>query len=243
MIFTALHDAGLGMKMVHGDRLYEGLVVDGKQAILEMKNDGEPYWKEMEWPSYYLSYLLRKELRDRMQIVEKGRRRICFQGEHPWDVRVKAKESKDPRVILTDVKNTDMVFDDGNGFGLIVFFVMTEKDEDGTFRQWHEELKGGSSEYTKKIASEGRKPRIRKKSIYLISGEAWFFPDLESFRSGVEQGWLDEDFARTMRNSNERSRNPKYAINVSEIPNQFRVLRHYFNVDPDDFNEELFRED
>jgi len=243
MIFNTLHDLGLGMEIISGDRLYEGLTIDGKQAIQEMKDGGDPYWREMEWPAYYISFLLKNQLRGRMQIVERGRKRICFQGEHPWDVRIKATDYRTPWVILTDVRNTDRVFDDGRGFGLIVIFVIVTKDEDGTFRQWHEELKGGSSEYTRRVEREGRRPRMRKKEMFLIKGTAWFFPTLAEFKRGVDEGWLDEDFARTMRNSDRRSRNPKYAIDISRIPERYKVFVHNFNVDPDEFYDELFQDE
>lgn len=238
-IFQILHDQNLGLIVVPGDRVYPGLAIDGKVAILEMKEAKYPRWKEMEWPAYYISFILEEKLTGRMDIKREGKR-VCFKGDYLWDARLKSSESNSSWVPLTDVRNIDKNFADETGFGLIIIIVLYKYDEDGSFREWHEKEKGGSSEYTKKIELEGRKPRRRKTYAFLIEGNAYYFPSYEDFRSGVQQGWLDEDFARTMRNSNENSRNPKYAIDWVNIPRRFKLLRHNFNIDVEEFEEEIF---
>ncbi len=39
---------------------------DGKKSILEMKNAGYPYWKQMEWIDFYFQFLCEKCLSDIM---------------------------------------------------------------------------------------------------------------------------------------------------------------------------------
>ena len=141
---------------------------------------------------------------------------------------------------MTDVRRIDEIFEQENGFGLIIIKVLYEYDTDGSFREKVEEIKGGPSEYSLKIESEGRKPRRRKKEAFLIRGDAYYFATHEEFRSGIDEGWLDGDFARTMRNANEDSRNPKYAIDETRIPANFAVGTYFFNVDLDEFADEIF---
>ncbi|NHI94469.1 MAG: hypothetical protein EAX96_18405 [Candidatus Lokiarchaeota archaeon] len=236
-ILTKLHEIGLGLEVISGDRVYEGLPIDYRTAITEMKESNYRYWKEMEWPAYYISFLLESSLSDSMNVVDEDKR-VCFEAASIWDVRVKSMGSNTPWVILTDVQNMNRTINNHNGFGLIIIRALMNYELKSEVKDYHDELKGGPSEYSKKILLEGRKPRRRKKVMFLIDAFAYHFQNLEEFREGIINGWLKDNVATNWRNSDESPRNPKYKINISRIPEKFKVIRHNFNYDIDEFEDE-----
>jgi len=238
LICNTLQKTSLGHTYIPGDRVYPGLGVDMKTAISNMREADYRHWKEVEWPAFYISFLLEEGLQNLMEIKVDGKR-VCFIGDHIWDVRTKASNFRDSWVILTDVRNTDKIFNAGKGFGLVIIFAYYNYDTDGSLWQWHEDLKGRESDYVKKIEAEGRPRRRRKATMFLIEGNAYFFPTLRDFQSGISGGWLKNDVARNWRNQNENKRNPKYAIDFVNIPAKNKVLRHDFNFDLEEFDENL----
>ncbi len=228
-MLQALHDEELGHQVGPGNQLYPGLVIDGKTAIIEMKKASYPFWKEMEWPSYFIRFLLEHLLEGEFQITTE-KKRTLFSKEYVWDVRVRADHSTD-KVILTDVRNIDSLFSDARGFGLIIIDCDSNLEINGEFRAWQEHLTGLISKYAWH--------RRRKTHLFLMNGFAYFFPTLNDFRSGIKGNWLEDQFGRNLREPDGSPRNFKYRIALGGIPEQYQVTTHTFNLNPKGITDEL----
>lgn len=138
-----------------------------------------------------------------------------LQRKYVWDLKAHAdlKSSWSP---LNDIEAIRGCIDDRGGVGFLVISGPCEYDEDGSFKSWHEVLKGGPSSYSRRVAERGAKSRKRKISFspdHLIAFR--FESHLELERAGKE-GWI-RGFQAGMRNSNDNKRRPKIMADLDNI--------------------------
>ncbi len=185
---------------------------DGKNAILEMKENGFNQWKQMEWIGFYFEYLCRIKLNDIMQMpFEKRYGNVTFDGffKFPWDFKSHAIESGH-NVIVNDEEATCSAIEEFGQVGLILANGMVEYDNnEREFQKWHEKIKGGETEYEKERKKRGASSRLRKiffklKKIMIINITKETLTKSSSFQN---------DF----RNSNGRPRRKKVLIDLSEV--------------------------
>jgi len=183
--------------------------VDGRYAIQEMKEKELPSWKENEWQGYYLKHLVRELCDEKCPGIESYTegKNYLVKGEYLWDVRNKTADEEIPTILFSN-QVMNKFLDEFGGIGVIIADSVAYSDENGDFRRWHEELKGGESEYTKKRKAEGRPPRKMKTAFVIIKVGAYYFTE-DDFKKGVAQGWLDRSFQRNMRQFNGSSRGGK----------------------------------
>ena len=215
--------------------------VDGRGAILEMKEDKFPGWADVEWAGYHIKYLVQKACDEKIagkftHLIQK--RRHLVKGEYVWDARFNANDEE--VVILGDIKEYNKLLKDNRGIGVLVADTQANSDLSGEFVQWHEELKGGLSDYSVEREIEGRPPRIRKTEYMIRKIRAYFFKT-KDFVDGLDEGWLDNTFQKkyALRNSNENPRNPKYKFKISKVPKKNLVFVKNFNEDAEEFAEEF----
>lgn len=223
----------LGLIIVPGDRI-EGQGINGYEAIELMKRENYRFWKEMEWPSYYIKFLLERQSENLGFEIIRNRKWVIFKKNYIWDVRVNSSGKED--IILTDVEKLKEKFRDGNGYGLIVIEALCHDEQGTVFRDWVDELKGGKSAYTTMRERQGATPRKRKSDMQLQHANVFYWQSLQEFETGIGT-WLNAEFAATMRNSNDNIRNPKYCVKLASIPRQFFVTSWNFNWDPEEFHE------
>lgn len=223
-IFQRLHDLELGAQRIQGDREYPGLAIDGKRAITEMREAGYAAWREMEWPTYYIRFLLEKLLPD--FTITRDQRRVLFERKYIWDVRVHSEHARHGNIQLSDVGNMDAVFQKGKGFGLLILNSETNREVGSEFREWQEQFTGSDSNYARH--------RRRKTVLFLLEGLAFYFPTLDSFKAGVNEAWLDDQHGETLHEPNGSERNFKYLLKLTRIPERLCVRVHGFNVDGDE---------
>jgi len=214
--------------------------VDGREAILAMKKADFPAWQDVEWAGYYIKFLIQEECKEKLagKIAPYSReRRHLVKGNYVWDTRLHAGEGK---VILGDViEYNGVILDEGKGsIGLLVVDVYANTDLNGDFRRWHEELKGGLSDYTREREREGRSPRDRKTAFAIRKVLGYYFT-MEDFRKGIEEGWLRDDFQRGMRNYDGSPRNAKYLLILDAVPPKHLLFVKNFNEDPDEFKQDF----
>ncbi|MFH1550068.1 MAG: hypothetical protein ABIH04_05865 [Planctomycetota bacterium] len=82
-------------------------------------------------------------------------------------------------------------------------------DENRTFQKWHEELKGGESDYTIKRKQRGARSRIRKVSCELQRISFVKITDDTLVKCG--------SFQKGFRNANGSPRKPKVKINLKKL--------------------------
>ncbi len=227
-IFQKLHDEELGSQKIQGDREYPGLAIDGRQAITEMRDAGYPSWKEMEWPTYYIRFLLERLLKDDFTFTRE-KRRVLFERNYIWDVRVHSALGRG-KVQLSDVLNMDAVFNKDKGFGLLILHSVTNLETDEEFRRWQEQITGSVSEYLRH--------RRRKTYLFLLEGLAFYFPTLESFKVGVREEWLDDKHGKNLLEPGGTERNYKYLLMLRKIPDRLGVAVHDFNAGLDELEED-----
>src|SRR5208283_1481583 len=213
--------------------------IGGQEAIEEMMADNFPGWQDVEWAGYHIKYLVQKTCDEKLHgqftsLIQ--RRRHLIRGEYLWDARFNANDEE--IVILGDVQEYNQLTADNHGIGILVVDAVANFDLTGEFVQWHETLKGGSSDYSIEREIEGRPARLRKIAYMIRKIRAYFFRP-EDFVRGVNEGWLDDTFQLTMRNANADPRNPKYKFKISDVPENYLTFVKNFNEDAGEFAEEF----
>ncbi len=213
--------------------------VDGKAAIIEMRDDNFPGWMEVEWAGYSIKYLVQKVCKEKLngQIApyDLGKRHLV-KGNYVWDARFFANE-RGYDVILGDLDEYGTIVRENGGIGILVVDSVVSRDLTGDFKAWHEMIKGGASDYSIERENEGRPSRVRKSAFMMVKVFAYFIIP-EDLEAGVSAGWLDDKFQQNMRNADGSPRNPKYRLRASLIPHENLLFVKNFNTDAEEFAED-----
>lgn len=191
-------------------------VWDGHKAILKMQKADYPHWKQMEWIGFYFQFLCDTKLQPFIKIPGPKYGRTEFDGfsEIPWDFKAhpnkdtKGKENK--TVIINDKLAVIKAIKQFGGTGLILAIGDAKyNDEDRSFQIWHQELKGGLSDFEKQrilrnALSRLRKTMFRLREIKLILLDDKMVKRLDSFQEGF-------------RNSDGSPRNAKVLLNLNDV--------------------------
>lgn len=195
---------------------------DGRKSILQMKREGFPHWKQMEWIGFYFQFLCEKFLKEIMQIPGPKYGNVRFDGFYtiPWDLKAHAMNTSSHQVIVNDREAISDAINDFGAIGLILAIgKVLYNDEDRTFQKWHERLKGGKSEYELERIKRGAWSRLRKVSFDLQQISFIRITDETLIRSGSFQG----DF----RNADGKPRREKVLIDLEEIDRELiKIIRY-----------------
>lgn len=137
---------------------------DARQAIQEMKDHGFSQWRQMEWIGFYFEYLCRRHLPPLMLIPGPRYGKTGFDGflEVPWDFKVHVSTTGS-KVIINDREAIEQAFVAYQAVGLAIGIgAAVYNDEDRSFQRWHQQLKGGQSDYEKERIARGAASRLRK---------------------------------------------------------------------------------
>lgn len=138
---------------------------DGKQCILEMKNAHNRQWKQMEWPGFFFQYCCETYLSSIMRIPGPKYGRSEFDGlfNIPWDFKAHAINTSSHNIIVNDREAIENGIEEYGSVGLILALgAVTYNDVSRAFQKWHQELKGGQSDYELERVSRGAWSRLRK---------------------------------------------------------------------------------
>lgn len=192
-------------------------VWDGREAILEMKNADYPHWKQMEWMGFYFQFLCERAFTGILEMPGKKYGRVEFDafGTFSWDFKAHSSKNHDGStrniVIMNDAEAIQTAMEEHGHYGLILAIGdVTYNDDNRTFKQWHDQLKGGASKYERKRVQRGAGSRIRK-TRFVLSEMRFICLDaalLEQCGKLHNQG----------RNSDGSSRKPKFSVNTTKIP-------------------------
>jgi hypothetical protein len=211
-----------GQDFIPNDRNEPGYIIDGKKAIVWMKENNIKGWKELEWPNYFLKNFLYFSLKDHFQLI-RDIKFLFLKANFAWDIQIHSTPAPS-KISLMDKKNLDTFIQKQNGYGLIVINIHPNYDLNGEFREWHIQYGGGKSKYIQKRETEGAFKRHQKTHIFLIDILAFFFIDLKSFQQGY--GFWLEDWGDDLRNANNLDRNPKYRIDLEELKKTQYLLEY-----------------
>jgi hypothetical protein len=197
--------------------------INGKQAILQMKREGSPNWKQMEWIGFWFEHLVSKHLlpeRKIEKLSKHGKTTFDLKRNYIWDLKCHPNQSKS--LILNDKSAIEECLMEEFGLGFIILSGDVEYDENGEFKMWHDDLKGGTSAYEKSRILRNAPSRRRKISFSPTSIDAFWFIKVSEIEKCLAQGILAE-FQTGMRNSNGRSRKPKIMIKDIEGLSPFNI--------------------
>ena len=141
--------------------------VDGKKAILEMKDGGGRNWRQMEWIGFWFEFFLEKNLIPVLGGTRGptfGTTQFDFKKKFVWDL--KAHPSGTNNLILNDQNAIKNCVESEKGLGFIIISGIVKYDNSKSeFKKWHDNLKGGTSTYEKERVARGAPSRRRKISF------------------------------------------------------------------------------
>jgi hypothetical protein len=185
---------------------------DGKNAILEMKKQDYPHWRQMEWIGFYFQYLCEKLLAGIFEFQKPVYGRVSFDGLYhiPFDFKAHAINTSAHQIIVNDSEAISLAIKEYGSVGVIIALgKVIYNDEDRSFQQWHEALKGGLSEYTKTRIARGAWSRLRKQTFSLSQISIIEITD----KTLIKCGSFQEDF----RNSDGSPRRKKVLLNLESL--------------------------
>jgi len=185
---------------------------DGRKAILEMKDANFPHWKQMEWIGWYFQFLGEKFLKNKIQIPGPKFGNVSFDGfkEIPWDFKAHAINTSSHQIIVNDSEATSEAIKKFGCVGLILAMGEVKyNDDERTFQKWHEELKGGKSNYEIERIKRGAWSRLRK--VEFILQQISFIK--------IDDGILIKcgSFQRDFRNANGTPRREKVLLDLEQL--------------------------
>jgi hypothetical protein len=191
--------------------------VDGKKAILEMRDGGSTNWRQMEWIGFWFEFFLEKNLIPILGGARGptfGTTQFDFKKKFVWDLKAHPSGSKN--LILNDQIAIKKCIESEHGLGFIIISGSAKYDSNGGFKKWHDILKGGTSAYEKNRIARGASSRRRKISFEPENLHALWFDDIGDINSAVNNGWL-KSFQTDMKNSNGKPRPAKFQFNLEEV--------------------------
>jgi hypothetical protein len=199
-----------------------GEVWDGKEAILDMKNNNYNQWKQMEWAGFYLQFVIQTYNENHFMIPGKTINKTTFDAhwissDTPIDVKFHSnfdtKGKHNRRIPLNDCLAMDKAIDIYGSVGIIVLFGDPVYDESGEFKLWHDTIKGEKSNYVKQAELENKNSRARKTLINLTHTHYYSIDENNMH--------LLDGFQKGMVNSNGNLRNEKYMLDMNKISPKF----------------------
>jgi len=222
--------------------------VDGREAIEEMYEKGLPSWTENEWAGFYLKHLMQELAVQKYpdefeELTIKEKKIYLVKGQYLWDTRLKANIATTGKTPLFGKEQMDALLDEFGGMGLLIALAQSNLDYSGDFRRWHDEfkfLKKGidKTEYVKQVEAEGRRSYARKTDFMVIQLNAYYFTK-QDILNGIKEGWIEDTFQATMRQSDGGTRVGKYAIYLDRVPKKNLLFIRNFNTDREEFAEEF----
>lgn len=187
---------------------------DARDSIIFMRDHGSAHWKQMEWIGFYFQYMCEQKLRTsgmRFQVPTYGHSSFDGLLDFPWDFKAHPVSSKNSKLITNDSEATALAIQQYGATGLILASgLVTYNDVNGSFKRWHEEIKGGQSPYEVKRIQRGAPSRLRKTHFMLQKIEFIRINDATMLRSG--------SFQEGFRNSNGSPRRRKVLLDLAHLP-------------------------
>ena len=199
-------------------------VWDGRESILEMKDQGYPHWKQMEWTGFYFQFLCEQKFREVLEVPGKryGKTEFDAFGIICWDFKAHVTNRTRPQVITNDSESISLALDEYGHYGLVLANGEAHyNDEDRTFKQWHDALKGGMSLYEEARIERGASSRLRKTRFSLSEIQFLCLDEAALAEAGVS-------FQKGFRNSDGKPRSAKVNLNTRRIPDEAIIATQTF---------------
>jgi hypothetical protein len=200
-------------------------VWDGRACIQELKN-ANYHWRQMEWIGWYNEFKVREVVRTSLggqSGPQYGNTTFDYRRKCVWDFKVHRVGA--PWTILNDQEAVDSCTCDYGCLGFVITLGTAEYDDmEGSFKRWHNGMKGTMSSYVQQRIARGAPSRRRKVSFQVTGFVTFIFEGSAALQAGLRDGWLGK-FQEGMRNANGSPRRPKYKIHVDRIPSSILIAR------------------
>ena len=201
--------------------------LDGRQCILELKNNGSNNWRQMEWIGWYFEEKSQILLFDKIgggRGPKFGNVEFDYKLNFVWDFKAHAiKNEKNQWTILNDVEAIVNIIEKFGSIGYCICEGIAEyDDEESTFKKWHDELKGKTSDYVKERIKRGAPSRRRKVALEIQKFLLFGFMSLNDIKRGVKEKWIKE-FQKDFRNADGSPRREKLQIDLNRIPEEYII--------------------
>ena len=120
-----------------------------------------------------------------------------------------------PQVILNDIQALYNAVDMNGEVGFFILFGDAEYDTDGSFKRWHDQLKGKKSRYVQMGEEIGRKNRRRKSSVDIYQWAFYLVKDEELGMAERREGGFS--LMSQPHNSNGKPRPPKLVLDTDVV--------------------------
>ena len=195
-------------------------VIQGREAILKMRDGGSRHWRQTEWIGFYPEFWFQETLARRLDCGEGptfGNVTFDLARDFVWDQ--KSHVSNNSWAPLNDAEAIQNCITEHNGVGFLVISGEAVYDEDESFREWHVDLCGGESDYSRRNRDRGAPRRRRKKEFIPNRFLAFRFESTDELQRARSDGWV-KGFQEGMRNSDGSPRRAKVMVNLDRIPDQ-----------------------
>jgi hypothetical protein len=193
-------------------------VWDGKECIQYLRKH-DYQWKQMEWIGWYFEHRAKQILDAKMSggvgpTIGNVTIDYAVNGE-PWDFKAHPIKPSDGWVYLNDVEAVDTCAIHFGGIGWIIAVGDAVYDTDGSFKAWHAELKGATSEYEKDRVARGAPSRRRKCSFKCTHFLIVKVTSPAEIEEAVRANLLTARMQAGQRNADGSSRRAKYGVHMT----------------------------
>lgn len=198
----------------------------GKDCILFLKNHNYN-WKQMEWIGWYFEFAARLVLIETLggsKGPRFGRTTMDYKRNYVWDFKAHPiKNQGKDEAILNDCEAVNFCIEKHGGIGFVIAIGSATYDNMGEFKNWHDSLKGGISDYEIERIERNAPTRQRKVSFNLTRYEMIFIKNGADLDRALKEGWLSADAQIGWRNADGSRRRAKYKIAFDNIPDWCRI--------------------
>jgi len=203
---------------------------DGKNCVLQMREGGDK-WRQTEWPGWYFHHWMKTVLDKK--IIETPGPKIGatsffgFGDGVPWTLRTHALNAQawgaryrlpapEHSVILYDTDATEAALAAFGRIGVVILCGEAVWDSSGSFRRWHNALKGEESSFEIDRKKRGAPSRHRKRA-FILKGFLIFFLSPEGLSKCGS-------FQKGLRNKDGAPRRSKVTITLGDYREHYKKL-------------------
>ena len=199
-------------------------VWDGRKSILEMRDTGFEYWRQVEWIDFYFKFLCQKHfgsIIDMPSEIYKDTRFDAF-CEISWDFKVQAANPVSYNIITNNAEAIADAINTQDYYGIILAIGNVKYDEVKTFKKCHDKLRTDICEYETNRINRGVMSRTRKTAFVL---EEIHFICFDSETLHQCCGLLQDSFGGSGSN---RLKRGKIIVDIHKIPDVSLIAKEIF---------------
>ena len=200
-------------------------VWDGRESILEMRDTGFEYWRQVEWIDFYFKFLCQKHFGSIIDIPGRKYSNTEFDAfrEISWDFKVDSIDSSPYSVTANDAETIADTLNSYGYYGIILATGDMEFDNKETsFKKWHDELREKVSKYDTYKINSGIMSGTRKTAFTL---EEIHFICFNNETLHQCCGLFQDDFGEA---DSDRAKQKEVRIDIGEIPDAAFIVPENF---------------